>query len=168
MTNIWEKPDWEWYRLGRWTSWLFRNLKYTKQRATRGYCDVDLYDLRLYLSYILANGLEHMANKAESTPFNYEDREWREKLSSLAPTFKKVVDYIELNTPEFDRFCEMLAKERFNNAAATEEGFMMMNEEAAALGKIAWSSIHRLGVELNTEVPSAFSELGTIFMHLWD
>lgn len=168
MTNIWEKPDWEWYRLSRWTGWLFRNLKYTKQRATRGYCDIDLYDLRLYLSHILAGGLEHMVNEAESIPIDYEEREWRKKLSNLVPTFKKVVDYIELNTPEFDRYCEKLAQEQIKNAAATVEGLTMMDAETAALEKMAWSSIHKLESELYTEVPSAFSELGTIFMHLWD
>ena len=168
MINLWQKPGWKWYRIGLWTDWLFRNIKYTKQRATRGYCDIDIHDLRLYLSHILADGLDYMANQPESALFDYEEREWGEKLRKLVPTFKKVIDFIELNTPEFDRYCEKLAQEKVKNIAATVEGLTMMDEETAVLENMAWSSIHKLENELYNEVPETFSELGTIFLHLWD
>ena len=60
----WKYPS-NWIRNAR---MFFRQFKWAYQRITRGYCDVDWWDFDTYLTRLMADAIEHLADNTISYP----------------------------------------------------------------------------------------------------
>lgn len=48
--NVFEPAPYRWWCFGKRIKWFIRSLKWGWQRATKGYCDCDLWDLDHFYS----------------------------------------------------------------------------------------------------------------------
>ena len=89
----WKNPL-NWWRLpGYWC----RAIKYAFQRATKGFCDLDCWDLHNFYLEVLEGSLKHLAEHNVGCPNKYYDSskpndkgwKWRERLSEMANCFKE-------------------------------------------------------------------------------
>ena len=55
---------------------LFEILKYSYQRATKGYCDIDLYSLTDWYLFVIRNSLKEFNEIYKSTPSHLTSEEW--------------------------------------------------------------------------------------------
>ena len=77
---------------------FFDNIKYAKQRITRGFADCDVWDYNSYLKKLFADGLVYLADNLLSYPERYGSAEnWKKELKRIAGLVRK------LDTEEFDR-----------------------------------------------------------------
>ena len=98
-----------WYK---WTSWrgfwsniknIPRVIKYAWQRAVRGYCDADLWDLdTTYTDYILATLIE-FRNNTRSSPIHYTS--WEEWIARLDWYIDRLI-YLKQDSDELNSFSE--------------------------------------------------------------
>lgn len=65
-------------------SQFFRNLKYAKQRATRGYSDPDIWNLDDYISQVIANTAEHLSNNFTGYPPEITEEIWKQELHEIS------------------------------------------------------------------------------------
>ena len=78
--------------------YFFDNIKYAKQRITRGFADCDVWDYNSYLKKLFADGLVYLADNLLSYPERYGSAEnWKKELKRIAGLVRK------LDTEEFDR-----------------------------------------------------------------
>lgn len=67
---------------------FFRQFKYAWQRATRGYCDADLWDLDDYYTKLFCATLKDFSKNLDSVPSNFYNEidgmeKWREYLNEM-------------------------------------------------------------------------------------
>lgn len=76
---------------------FFRNLKYAWQRATKGYCDCDRWDLDQFYSRLFYNSLSEFAERTNSyydaNGMTYKD--WQNTIKNMAERFKAIADQQE-------------------------------------------------------------------------
>lgn len=101
---------------------FFRNIKYAWQRATKGYCDRDVWDLDCYYSKIISATLNDLADNRHGYPFRLNEDEWSRLLRQAAEDFEA-----QLDDPTENIFTEMWlnGKERnkeLHQAYMTEVG----------------------------------------------
>ena len=68
----------------------FRQWKWAYQRATRGYCDYDIWDFSSYLLDVLSGGLKHLADNHYGWPGTGDfptDEEWTQFLNDMSDKF---------------------------------------------------------------------------------
>lgn len=68
------------------------NVKYSCQRAVRGWSDLDARNMRDYLLAIIPDMLDYLADRCVSTPFYLSEEEWYEILCTMSKMFKDI-DY---------------------------------------------------------------------------
>ena len=74
---------------------FFYNRKMKKQRIKRGFCDMDVWEYGGWLSELLPDSLEYLANNLSGYPDGFEDEvEWKNMLLHI-------VDLIRTSTPEY-------------------------------------------------------------------
>jgi hypothetical protein len=83
---------------------FFRKIKWCWQRVTRGYCELDLWDLDHYLARLIANSLCTLSQGSYGCPceFNGDHEAWKNKLMDIALLFDKVDELDGLWVPERD------------------------------------------------------------------
>jgi len=60
-----------WTRVSNWFNNIkqfFTNIKLAYQRATKGYCDYDVWNLDTYLTYLLRDSIKYLAEHSHSYP----------------------------------------------------------------------------------------------------
>lgn len=89
---------------------FFRNIKRAWQRATRGYCDWDIYDLDCFLLPLMRDTINQLAESTHGYPgndgYNWTYDSWVTYLKSLSEALNKcMLDSDELNQylSEFDK-----------------------------------------------------------------
>lgn len=89
--------------LSYWKNWffnikqLFKNIKYAWQRATKGYCDCDVWDLRNYLTYIMRDSISELSEIAhgfpgDDTPEGKSYNAWIKYLKKISFLLDKSID----------------------------------------------------------------------------
>lgn len=71
---------------------FFRNIKYAYQRATRGFCDYDAWDLDYYYTELIAASISYMRKNLHSYPHNMTLKEWEDILFEIQEHFEKAND----------------------------------------------------------------------------
>lgn len=94
------------YSYGPWkhiTNWpkniwyFFRSFKYAWQRATKGYCDWDLWDLDYFYASLFRDSLKEFAKNLCGYPYRYKtEAEWSATLNELSEHFG---NYLSEETP---------------------------------------------------------------------
>ncbi len=81
MSSVFEKPQWR--HPIRTIKSFFTSIKWAWQRATRGYCERDLWSVSDWFLSTLPNMLEDAKTACIGYPVELEEREWNEILSQL-------------------------------------------------------------------------------------
>lgn len=66
---------------------FLRGFKFAYQRVTRGFCDLDWWDLDHYYLELLHSTLKHFAENTISYPMDCTSEEWPEKVKTLSDKF---------------------------------------------------------------------------------
>ena len=117
---------------------FFRNIKWSIQRARRGYSDRDLWDFDCFLIKILIEGLDDFTKNLHAAPYNYYDNE-NDSIQSWIDKVKEVRQHFATAADE-DFWLEDISNEEFR--------------------------IHEENRE--KELRKGFEELADIFWDLWD
>lgn len=80
---------WKIVYLYRYIPEFFVNLKYAWQRATRGYCDSDLWGLNEYSLNLLSSALKDFKNNLRSRPDTISMEEWQQILTEMSLLFER-------------------------------------------------------------------------------
>lgn len=82
--NVFKNP-WKFYRAPfKWFKYLFRSFKYAYQRAVKGYCDLDLWELYTYYTNVIAGTLHELAESHMGYVEELGDEGWTTTLHEIA------------------------------------------------------------------------------------
>ena len=68
---------------------FFRNIGFAWQRATRGYCDYDLYELHYFYHSLMIASLEKFRKTTHSFPVGLTPNEWDKILRQIIDTLRE-------------------------------------------------------------------------------
>ena len=70
MNNVWEWKEIKFYGKEPWKipKVIFRNIKYSWQRISKGYCDKDLWSIDYWFMNIIPEMLQEFKNKKQGSP----------------------------------------------------------------------------------------------------
>ena len=93
-------------RLSKNIVYFFDNLRYAKQRITRGFAECDTWDFNSYLKKLFADGLVYLADNLLSYPERYGSAEnWEKELKRVASLVRKLDEiYLENDCFEDDEY----------------------------------------------------------------
>ena len=145
--NIWEyKYPCRWYRFDEKIKTFFRKLRWMRQRAKYGWCDLDLWNLDYTLGNYIASSVNELANRTHGYPYGLDEQEWDRILREIATSFylgtnEDVWDnpyedkvsyktmYSDLEKPErdvWDKFFEREEGNRKSMEIRRQEGFKVL------------------------------------------
>lgn len=139
-----------------------RGIKFAYQRITRGYSDYDVYDLDFYISNLLSEMLNHLADTTNGYPCGVDEEiengyeKWQEELRQAAKYIKDAteIDY----TDELLRRYELYEEAKKNGCDELAQGHLAK-----------W---HELGTKEQNEKQEALNNfcewLKLRFFDLWD
>lgn len=134
---------------------IFKNIKYIYQRAIKGYCDGDLWDLSFFFSELIPDCLEQFSKVTHSHPYDTTYEEWQEYLLKIARLIRESVE----DSPEIDKKIEEMSNESdtSRNSAIFKKNYEELLKEAEKETKIK-----------NQKRQMAFKMLAERFEDLWD
>ena len=112
----WKYPSCWWKNIES----FFRGFKYTYQRATKGYCDYDLFSISDWFLEVFPNMLKEFADETYSHPYDMDEKEWGKYLVEMREHFLNACKEYENSSPEarkeFDElYKDFSAAEYFKN-----------------------------------------------------
>ena len=137
---------------------FFRRYKWAYQRATRGYCDYDIWDLDYFYTNLFVESLNQMANVAEGYPGNekfptYES--WTRYLRKVARLFYQSLEANNYYaTPEEEKWWDWIQKHPRSKDNPFSDS--MINEAKENDKK------------RNADFEKAWEMMGEIHGNLWD
>lgn len=106
--NVFKNP-WKFYRHPfKWIEYLFRSFKYAYQRAIKGYCDIDLWDLNAYYTEIISKTLRELAGCHCAYPGGMEPEEWTDILNDIAYNLEESIEDNSYPMPKFEAWQECI------------------------------------------------------------
>lgn len=134
---------------------IFKNIKYIYQRAIKGYCDGDLWDLSFFFSELIPVCLEQFSKVTHSHPYDTTYEEWQEYLLKIARLIRESAE----DSPEIDKKIEEISNESdtSRNSAIFKKNYEELLKEAEKETKIK-----------NQKRQMAFKMLAEKFGDLWD
>jgi len=107
--NIWKIPSYAcWWRIDLKIGMFFRKIKWSCQRAIRGYCDYDLYNFDYTLGNYIAGALSMLRKKTHGYPMGMTEEEWDTILSRISYDFYLAADEDEWFNPYEDEWYKTL------------------------------------------------------------
>lgn len=155
---------------------FFRNIKYAWQRATKGYCDQDLWSLDWYYANMFSASLKEMAESSYGYPCEFENEEngmekWKAILNEMSLLFHNCLEDNEAYTNPYDdeyhralRSCRIETKDEKGRDCICFE-FDNMQE---GLREAYFIEEHRIASQRNADKDAAFDLLKHWFFNLWD
>lgn len=143
---------------------FFRGIKFMFQRATKGYCDYDLYELDTFYRKLFISSLTEFASKTDSCPDTLIYSEWIEILNRII-TLLKESDYtnsencINKYQDDLDKLLENVNIKDFLDGNLSEENLKIKKEFFDE--EINLSNIR------NEKQKEALSLLSEYFNELW-
>ena len=145
---------------------FFRKLKWAYQRATKGYCEFDVWDMSMWFIDVVPNMLEDLANNGHGYPGNSQFdtfEKWSTYLKDLADKFRQAdEDYCEernLYEDEFNKRVDEALKQdalRVNVFCDDDFSHNYFKEEV------------RIQDVRNGYLDEAFENFRKVFWELWD
>ena len=90
---------------------FFRGFKYTYQRATKGYCDYDLFSISDWFLEVFPNILKEFSDETYSYPYDMEEKEWGKYLVKMREHFLNACKEYEDSSPEARKEYDELYKD---------------------------------------------------------
>ena len=109
--NVFNNSYFRWRNPLNWVKNLkifFKSVKWAKQRITRGFADIDWWDLDCFYIDLITDSLNYFAEHTISYDDKYTPEEYKEKILKLASKFKYIgTDSDELN-PYYEDYSKFL------------------------------------------------------------
>lgn len=119
--NVFKQGYYSWRRPFHNIRQFFRNIKYAWQRATKGYCKADVWDLSNYWQSLMIDSLKDFEVSTNGYPANMSDEQWHRILHLVLYNLQE--GEFESHTNIYaDVFAEMLdrrPRESVKNADGT-------------------------------------------------
>lgn len=154
-----------------------RNMKYAWQRATKGYCERDLWDLDRFYSQLFENSLVDFAETTHGAPDKYfragkenEIESWQERLHDIALCFRVFNAREEmLPNPYQDGMAELSDLQFLES----DNGLMEMkemneSEHFKELSRLYFEKEKENDKAVKDSVAEGFEMLKEDFFNLWD
>ena len=112
--NVFKLYPHNWKRPSNWWDNIkdfFRGFKYTYQRATKGYCDYDLFSISDWFLEMFPNMLKEFSDGTHSYPWDMEENEWRKYLVEMREHFLNACKEYEDSSPEARKEYDELYKD---------------------------------------------------------
>lgn len=167
-------PKWQLYNHMK---HFMRNVKYAWQRATKGYCDRDLWNLDKFYSQLFEDSLVDFAGTTHGAPDKYfsagEENEiepWQERLHDIALCFRVFNAREEmLPNPYRDEMMELSSLRLLKN----EDGLTEMKETNESeyfkeLSRLYFEREKENDKAVEDSVAEGFEMLKEDFFSLWD
>lgn len=103
----WKYPSCWWKNIES----FFRGFKYTYQRATKGYCDYDLFSISDWFLETFPNMLKEFADETYSHPYDMDEKEWEKYLVEMREHFLNACKEYENSSPEARKEFDELYKD---------------------------------------------------------
>ena len=105
--NVFRKPN---YKMKFWEyiPWFFRSIKYAWQRATKGFCDKDTWNLDQYYTQLFIDSLSYFKEHLHSCPADLYDEEvdsdekWQKYLENMICYFYNSLEENEAFPSNFE------------------------------------------------------------------
>ena len=109
--NVFENP-WRFTKSPvRWMRRFIKSFKYLWQRATKGYCDEDLWNLDSHLAALISSTLKELSNITCAYPYRLESHEeWQKILAEMSDHFYMTLED-SYETPCFDAWFDSVDDE---------------------------------------------------------
>ncbi len=149
---------------------FFRRIKWAWQRAIKGYCDFDIYDLDTYHTNMIIKALYEFADKTQSSPIDMPYEDWVRTICEIANCFEESVEDDDFDDPEYEEW-NKLAKQ-YEVRTENEDGSLTVSvpddipELNAAREK--WLAVLKADQRYRTDMKNrAFDLLKQYYWHLW-
>ena len=151
---------------------FFRSLKWAWQRATKGYCDRDAWDLDDFYTRLFVVTLRNLGMNCISSPEKYcanspkgdELQVWRERLFEMSILFE---DYLEENrnakNEYYSQYMECIRNRNWEDFISGKR-----SPEEEKLGKLYNERQINITAESIKGLHKAFDMLKEDFIYLWD
>ena len=160
----------------KWVKELFRNVKFAWQRATRGYCDSDVWNIDSWLLALLPSMLRDLANDPVGAypgvePFDTPEK-WHYWLLKMADKFEELqTDWVESKNEYEDEYMKLMEESQVMSKGEDKLircNFIFKDEKYAEELRQKWlSRIKELRQEQDAATIAAFTELAEHFYALW-
>lgn len=176
MISVFEwEYNWRYYisHPWKWVAHLFRNIKYAWQRATKGYCLTDAWNMDDYLLHLIPNLLRELINDPAgaypgSPPFDSREK-WTSWLWEMVERFEKLqVDWSEKYNEWDSEYDRLLALHRFKEFV--DDGIRIRYDDSEELEEVRkkWlARIKELREKQEMETRDVFAELAKYYYALW-
>lgn len=111
---------------------FFRNCHYAWQRAIKGYCDWDLWDLDIFYRQLFINSLQDFKERANGYPANMTEEEWNNYLTEMIGHFKKSETWLEKDD-EIDKPADDIIEARKEEDEHLKQGLEMLYDHFNSL-----------------------------------
>lgn len=163
------------YHIKSWFSWLFRNIKWARQRIKKGYCDLDVWNFCDFHSNICAGALRELRDTSHGVPntiFEEADGDedkaiklWHDYLTYLIERF----DYISLPEDEKPSFAYWNQYMDISMAKDKDCLFPHSTSEAADKAKTIWRNAYKEEEEKEQiAIQEVFAAMPKYYCGLWD
>ena len=99
--NLCAKPDFKMGPIKR-IKWQLQQFKYMRQRAKRGFCDLDVWGFMDYHAELMSAMMAYLASHNMSHPAEVSDEEWKEILTTISESF--AFWNIDLPSPAYEEY----------------------------------------------------------------
>ena len=147
-----------------------RNLRYVLQRATKGYCDQDLWNLDYFYSQLFVNTLTDFSKQLHGAPSKFYDEEsdsisrWIDYINEMRDHFYNSIEENEVEKNEFEDDYMFIAYGDTNDHIV---GTQLSREQNEA--RELWLKREK---EINdwraNELKTALNMLENVYEDLWD
>ena len=142
--NVYKLPySWKYYLMHpvKFIRALFRNVKRLFQRAKRGYCDLDVWEMFTWFQDVVTKMLYKLADDGDGIAYGFDSgEEWSNHL-------KKIADLISSTSEE-----ESQKRNQYNIKSAYEY----------------YDRQKKIQLENEDRIKEAFEMLSKVFFSLWD
>lgn len=155
-----------WRHPGNWVSNIrqfFRNLKYGWQRATKGYCDYDLWSLDSFYQRMFRDSLRDYTKCLHGAPIEFYDAEndsidsWVDYVLSAAQHFENSIEGYE-NPIDYD----------FSIHVDKDGNWTKLDADQQELGKRWFKEECKIEQWKESELHLGIEMIDTVFFNLWD
>ena len=129
---------------------FFRNIRYGWQRATKGYCDWDIWDLDQYHLVLLEKALTAFRKNNNGHPIDLTEEAWDKVLDRMIYCYHMANEYL-YNTDEYNEFYESWSASL--DHFKMKENEFIINDNKELYNKMAERSneLIKQGIEYITE-----------------
>ena len=151
--SLWKLKDhYRWYRIDKKICFFFRKIKWMFQRAERGYCDRDIWNLDYTLGSYIAATVIRLAETTHGYPGTITEKEWDEILRDIAEKF-----YVGVNEDCWENPYEDEVDQLIDSARSESEVWSKWLEKDK-----------EIAAAMERSRNEGFEKLIEWFPHLWD